>query len=96
MKTEDVLTLIQESALGLDTKQYPNLAQIFITFYAEKDKNIQGALARLNYALGQYQWDNQLKGPDFISKIRLSIKQVQNVRHGVGVSAAMLPIWFGH
>lgn len=96
MKTADVLTLIQESALELDTKQYPKLAQIFITFFEEKDQNIQGALARLNYALGQYQWDNQFQGPACISKIRLGIKRVQNVRHGVGISAAMLPIWFGH
>ncbi|MCW0953496.1 hypothetical protein OIT44_05355 [Weissella ceti] len=93
---DDLLGLIQETALTLDTEKYPEIAQLFITFYQEKDTDIHGALERLNFALGQYQWNNHFQAPDNVAKIRLMIKETQNIRHGAGMSAAMFPIWFGN
>lgn len=94
MNKNEVLELIQESALTLDTTAYPDLARLFIAFYQEKDKDINGALERLNFALGQYQFENQFQGPGCVSKIRLAIKETQNLRHGAGLSALMFPIWY--
>lgn len=96
MELDNLIELIQETALAIDTEKYPELAQTFIVFFKEKDKDIHGALERLNFALGQFQLSNHFQGPQNISKIRLSIKELHNVRHGVGLSAFMLPIWFGN
>lgn len=96
MTLDTLIELIQETALTLDTDQYPEIAQDFIVFFKEKDKDIYGALGHLNFALGQYQWTHQFQGPENLAKIRLGIKEVTNIRHGAGISALMLPIWFGH
>lgn len=96
MELDKLVELIQETALSLDTDQYPELAETFIMFFKEKDKDIHGALERLNFALGQYQLANQFQGPKNLAKIRLAIKETHNSRHGAGISAFMLPIWFGN
>lgn len=96
MELDHLVELIQETAMSLDTDEYPELAQNFIVFFKEKDKDIHGALERLNYALGQFQLSNQFQGPKNLSKIRLGIKELHNVRQGAGISALMLPIWFGN
>jgi len=96
MELDKLVELIRETALSLDTDQYPELAQSFITFFKEKDKDIHGALEHLNLALWQFQVSNQFQCPNNVAKIRLEIKKFHNIRHGAGVSAIMLPIWFGN